>query len=367
MKFFSYLFKLTLVTIYFFACSNDNKSKPQKLVSKKYNTETILFKDNFHLESEIVINGSKEHPVYSLQDFMIFEEQMYVLDKVNHQVHVFDNNGNRITQWGKKGKGPGEFLSADRFVTETDSLIYVLDSSGNFRVQGFTKDGKLRQTFPLRSVGPFTNSYFIKQDVRKALVTTTIANCDEKPYKSCVIQLLDVEGNVLNNFAMADKVQPTRIGVSFFSVYHNEFFFIVHFLGDAIATYDQTGNYKKHFTIQNSSQMKRPNLDRLPSDVMKQVQMLNNSSYTSIIGLFANDDYLIIENLRNGTDYENAPTRYFLEFYDFDGTHVYTGMNTPFKLMQVEGDQFYFVDYDEKSEYGNIIVQKYLFKIDDSI
>jgi DNA-binding beta-propeller fold protein YncE len=52
----------------------------------------------------------------------------------------FDRDGNFIKAWGKKGKGPGEFDIAHSIAIDAKGLVYVADRN-NQRIQVFDADG----------------------------------------------------------------------------------------------------------------------------------------------------------------------------------------------------------------------------------
>jgi DNA-binding beta-propeller fold protein YncE len=56
------------------------------------------------------------------------------------RVLKFDRDGNFITAWGKKGKGPGEFDIAHSIASDAKGLVYVADRN-NQRIQVFDADG----------------------------------------------------------------------------------------------------------------------------------------------------------------------------------------------------------------------------------
>lgn len=75
--------------------------------------------------------------------------KLYVLDSGNHQVTVFDSTGQRITAFGRRDGGPGEFLFPIRIVV--DSVVRVFDA-GHYRVSMFAPDGSHLETVRLPSI-----------------------------------------------------------------------------------------------------------------------------------------------------------------------------------------------------------------------
>lgn len=75
---------------------------------------------------------------------------LYAADTERHRIAVFDAKGGLVRAWGREGRGPGEFVTAEDVAVGPDGRIYVLDS-GLSRIQIFTPEGSLEQV--LRDVG----------------------------------------------------------------------------------------------------------------------------------------------------------------------------------------------------------------------
>ena len=76
---------------------------------------------------------------------------IYVADTENHQIQVFDVNGNFLRKWGGYGTEPGKFKRPSGVHVSSDNKVYVSELEGD-RVQVFDLLGK-----PLRAIGPFPN------------------------------------------------------------------------------------------------------------------------------------------------------------------------------------------------------------------
>ena len=73
-------------------------------------------------------------------------DRIYVLDaggisSDKHRVVVFDAEGNKVNEIGKRGTAEGEFNLPNQLAVGKDGNLYVLDAK-NFRVQVFTADGE---------------------------------------------------------------------------------------------------------------------------------------------------------------------------------------------------------------------------------
>jgi sugar lactone lactonase YvrE len=64
---------------------------------------------------------------------------------INSRVAKVDKDGNWLTSWGERGKEPGQFNTPHSIAVDANDNVYVADR-GNHRIQVFDKDGKfLRQ------------------------------------------------------------------------------------------------------------------------------------------------------------------------------------------------------------------------------
>ena len=99
--------------------------------------------------------GSKEGEFNDPLGVALHNNQVYVCDRNNHRIQVFDLDFNFIRPIGSRGKGRGEFDRPLDVKFDTDGYMYVaefgnqrvqvLDRSGHFiRVFGEKRKGKLR-------------------------------------------------------------------------------------------------------------------------------------------------------------------------------------------------------------------------------
>lgn len=72
-------------------------------------------------------------------------DRLYVADTVAHRIHVFDADGTRLTSFGGRGIGDGEFNFPTHLSLRAGRL-YVNDTM-NFRVQVFDLDGRHLASF----------------------------------------------------------------------------------------------------------------------------------------------------------------------------------------------------------------------------
>jgi DNA-binding beta-propeller fold protein YncE len=70
-------------------------------------------------------------------------EHLLVADSARHAVLRFELNGNFLSEFGKRGAGPGEFNFPTHIAVDRDGNLFVTDSM-NARVQVFDSSGKFK-------------------------------------------------------------------------------------------------------------------------------------------------------------------------------------------------------------------------------
>jgi hypothetical protein len=65
---------------------------------------------------------------------------------INSRVAKVDKDGNWLKSWGDRGKEPGQFNTPHSIATDADGNVYVADR-GNHRIQVFDGDGKFLRQF----------------------------------------------------------------------------------------------------------------------------------------------------------------------------------------------------------------------------
>jgi len=93
------------------------------------------------LSLDLEINESDNLVFYQLIDIATdSENNIYVLDRKEKRIYLFDEKGKFIKTMGRGGAGPGEFSGPKSIYIDSKKLIYVLDS-GNNRVEIFRPEG----------------------------------------------------------------------------------------------------------------------------------------------------------------------------------------------------------------------------------
>ena len=77
---------------------------------------------------------------------------LYVLDAQHASVRLFDQQGTEISEFGGRGRGPGEFERPAKLLWRPNGELWVLDP-GAGRFSSYDATGELLETYPLPDVG----------------------------------------------------------------------------------------------------------------------------------------------------------------------------------------------------------------------
>ena len=101
------------------------------------------------------------HRIHDL-DFDPSESLLYVVDRDNHRIQVFDKSGNFKFKWGSDGKGDGQFHVPYSVDVDSAGNVWVADRNNN-RIQKFDKDGNF--LFKFGSPGSGTGEFNLPRQI----------------------------------------------------------------------------------------------------------------------------------------------------------------------------------------------------------
>ena len=74
------------------------------------------------------------------------ENRLYIVDKGNHRICVFDENGQYISEFGNFGSEKNQFHLPEDIAIDKNVLLYIVDS-GNNRIEKYNYEGAYLGTF----------------------------------------------------------------------------------------------------------------------------------------------------------------------------------------------------------------------------
>jgi len=154
---FKILFSVLISFLLFTNCSKVNKKAEQgniQIIQIHPQNQIIKYSDIFKNYRVIPLKSNGKNFVGSLAGIKIYNNLIIVkASSENSNIHVFDIKGNYITNIGKKGKGPGEYLHIRSMkVNKEENLIEVLAYSRKCIIR-YSLKGDLIDELPIKNAG----------------------------------------------------------------------------------------------------------------------------------------------------------------------------------------------------------------------
>lgn len=127
-------------------------------------------------------------------DFSPSEDKLYIVDRDNDRIQVFNKNGTYLFEWGEEGDGEGQFDLAYGLDVDKRGNVWVAER-GNERVQKFDAEGNFIMMFgsPGDEEGQFSHPRHVAVD--SALQYVYVA--DSRNHR---IQKFDINGTFVKIF-----------------------------------------------------------------------------------------------------------------------------------------------------------------------
>jgi len=156
---------------------------------------------------EFYTDGELSHPTGISVD--LDTGWVYVVDTSEHQVKVFEENGEFLMSFGGRGKGQGKFNYPTMIWRNNKDQLLISDSM-NFRIQTFTVQGEFVSTFGKIGNGGGQHSR------PKGIATDNNGNIYVVDSMFAVVQMFSPEGKFLMHFGQAGNANgefwlPTNV------------------------------------------------------------------------------------------------------------------------------------------------------------
>ncbi|MGE4659332.1 MAG: PilC/PilY family type IV pilus protein, partial [Arenicellales bacterium] len=183
---------------------------------------------------------------------------VYVADLQNHRIQVFDSSGKFLRKWGswgtsdgkydyEKGTGDGQFWHPSGTAIGTDGNVYVLDKSNN-RVQVFDSSGKFLRKFG--SYGRGNGQFAQPEDVTiDASGNVYISDRGNKR-----IQVFDSSGNFLRKWGSYGKGNGQLWAPEGMAIDASGNLYVVEQGNHRVQVFDSSGNFLRKFGSRGKSE-----------------------------------------------------------------------------------------------------------------
>lgn len=188
---------------------------------------------------------------------------IYVSDSLNHRIQKFTLDGEFVSEWGGMGSGPGQFEEPRGITIDREGNIYVCDYS-NFRIQKFSAEGAYLAGW------------------NSGLCTDVAVDDQGRLYvgRNYGINIYASDGTYLEAWSSvldSDEGFRSLKGVTSDDL---GFFYVSDLSGRRIIKYDATGNYLKHWSVDNPEKIVFRNDKLYVARLRDAVYAYNITTYT---------------------------------------------------------------------------------------
>lgn len=157
--------------------------------------EPMYEKDVLVLEEELTIGdagGREEYMFQQVRHIAVDEkENIYILDRKAGHIKVFNKKGSYIQTIGKKGQGPGEFVTPGQiFIRDRELMVY---DDGDRSFSFFTLDGEFIKSINASKA----EGLEVKIDSKGNITFATMGYSNETRYITYRLDLYDQELNFI--------------------------------------------------------------------------------------------------------------------------------------------------------------------------
>jgi tripartite motif-containing protein 71 len=142
-------------------------------------------------------------------DFSPSEDKLYIVDRDNDRIQVFDKNGTFLFKWGETGDGDGEFTLPYGLDVDKAGNVWVADR-GNNRIQKFDAEGNFLLGFGTEGEG---ESEF--RELRHVGVDNNLKYVYAVDSENHRIQVFNINGTFIKSFGtLGDEAGQFNVPVT---------------------------------------------------------------------------------------------------------------------------------------------------------
>ena len=264
---------ILLCVLMLISCRAELPSKPKVEIIILNEYETIVEIEKHTLSAPSVLRYGND-------------SNLFVYDNSIGKVFELDSNGNVVMEYGRRGVGPGEFISVNNIFL-TNDYIFIIDELLLF-IHKFDRNGKLFSTFDYGAIvsagsappPPMSPGIQVNDINNQPFVTLTgnilLSSVKSEQNVNSIYEMINWEGNRLSNIgelpdgstfmfnpeeyraAINNRITPAMYRPYAFPVqdlYSEDEIFLIYSAIPIIAKYDLYGNKLWEIEIEQTSEI----------------------------------------------------------------------------------------------------------------
>jgi len=205
-------------------------------VADKNNDRVQIFDSSGNFVDTFGTTGSGNGQFNSPRGIAVNATHIFVADATNDDVQIFDLSGNFADTFGTTGSGNGQFNGPRGVAVDSNDRIIVADL-GNDRVQIFDSSGNFVLTFGTTGSGDgqFNAPYYVAVDSNDRIIVTDVTNDD--------VQIFDSSGNFVLTFGTTGSGNGQLDAPSGVAVDSKDRIIVADDNNDRFQIFDSSGNF----------------------------------------------------------------------------------------------------------------------------
>ena len=297
--------------------------------------------------------GRKEYMFSQIRNIAVDdEENIYVLDRKEFHIKVFDKDGEYLRTFGEKGQGPGEFNRPSSILITPQNEIMVADSRV---LHFFTLQGEFIKSLSAAKIQFFGRT---SMDSQSSIYAMTATINMEKGISTYELKKFDSNLNFLNTVASipgpkAGEPFDPFIPVFFWKIYENDNIIYGYQKNYELLVFNPKGKLikkivKEHTPLKITEEEK----EKSPGDSLPPLKYALSQFHTAFFTFSLDDEARIIVQTWEKTEDRE---RYYYDVFDPEGKYI-AKISFKFRPQIWKKHKLYTIEEDEE---GFQMVKRY--------
>lgn len=287
-------------------------------------------------QKEIITLSQSNELIGHIRAFQVDDEgNLWILDSKIGNIKKYNERGDLVFSFGRKGDGPGEFMAPFGFFISKDN-IYVVDPKRR-AIFIFDKNGKFKDSFKIK------DGREIKLDRKGSKIIVSAPWVESKEGGHC-IHVYDIKGKLVKSFLPIPEIILKNMFSDwvYFDLDEENNIYAVSEMEYKIYKFTENGELLKTFSKINKYYTPPPSKP-FKGPYLKEALDKWIRSWTHITGVNTLKSLLIV-GLKN-----IEPEYYILDIYNLNGDYILGGLKTSYRLLHTDKKgNLYFLKEKEK-------------------